>query len=69
MAACSGLRRPQSLDAGGFSRAISSVRSAFSTRSNSASNLALSRCQPVKSAASRVLIWRSLSLFQLPLNR
>jgi hypothetical protein len=51
----SGTRSIQSLASGGTSRP-SSVRSAFTSLSNSRSNLALSCSQPVKSAARRSLI-------------
>ena len=45
----------QSFDVGGASRTPSSARSARTTRSNWASNVAFSHSQPVKSAASRDL--------------
>src|SRR5262249_44114732 len=50
-----GFPAPYSFGAGGCSRAPSSARSALTTRSNSRSNFALSRSQPVKSAARRDL--------------
>jgi hypothetical protein len=57
-----GVRRIYSLEGGGFSRPPWSARSARTTFSNSASNLALSYSHLVKSAASRDRICCALPL-------